>query len=223
MFIKCLHGLKNIILGLLLFSGLKLSAYTIKLAFEDSYPHQNLEYKEVFENISLLETEDFSKKEILSYKQKLKLYSIIYMKEAKKRDVIVNNPLWIYKFSMKDTFHKEKLQGYCDKHNAVIFLDTDFTELDFLHELGHCDFNYHHVSDIKLINEGQSSYVMNWLTSEERYKKNRKEMLDNFFNNDNHHSTNSRAGELNHLLMIAQIKTYKLIKNNPFTDYVKNK
>lgn len=143
------------------------------------------------------------------FSQRLEWASTAYMEEASKRDFYVSNPLLKYRFSMRyDGPNQKRIVGYCFKKKSTIFLTSDFHESLFFHELGHCDLNYSHISDVDVLLKGHSHKIMSWFFKEESYTFKKKEVLDHFFRKTNHTLDNTFAGTINHLKMISQYSIY---------------
>ena len=157
--------------------------------------------KEVNFPVAIVNPTPYSPEVLDKFKKKIIAHSYSYQEEANKRNIYVFMPF------VKYNFHIEKNNshlGQCRDEKSEISLTLEFDESTFFHELGHCDFNYAHRSSEKITEEGYSPYIMSWGFKEELLFDNRKVVLDDFFNKNNHKEIYSTAGLDEHNKMHLQ-------------------
>lgn len=105
--------------------------------------------------------------------------------------------------------------GMCFSNARIIFLKPNFSESTFFHELGHCHLGYSHKADSRVAYSGKSRYLMNWKFDHKYYGMKAKEVFDQFFKIQDHHSLISKKGHEEHAQMEKFIEEYssKLEKN----------
>jgi hypothetical protein len=160
--------------------------------------------------------------ELLKFKNKVRLYSIMFHDEAKKRGINIEYPHKKFKFEILDW--KENLLGY-------VFLDTvhlkkDFSKSTFFHEMGHAEFNYAHDfshKDNNLENGTEDFYpasIMVWNPNQKianRIDLSWDYYLDHFFNKNNFKQLNTVDGFLEDLKMHRRNALF-LFVDNPNTE-----
>ena len=172
---------------------------------EDSTPFKDYTYINHYK-LTIINTEGFSEAEKLLFENQIISYADEYVREANARGIFMLNPIYRYKFSMKEVdLEKNKFIGHCNKDDNIIFLKPGFHIATFIHELGHCDFGYSHVSDNKFLIKNYSAKIMHWRFKNELYYQHKKEILDHFFDEAKHHDLYSHSGDFFHSLMEIEI------------------
>ena len=179
-----------------------------KALFEDSTPQTDLLSRN-HSTLKMINTHKLNKQNINFARAKIELYSRRYIYEAKIRGINIVNPIFRYKFSFYEKDLGHRIVGYCSKDNNTIYLRKDFNFVDFLHELGHCDFGYSHLMDNSLIKGKHSKFIMNWRFDDklngDLLSGKHAHLLDYFFNESYHHRIHSYTGSIHHHIMEAQV------------------
>ena len=148
-----------------------------------------------------------SEKKLEEWGSRILKYRVHLQKEIKTRGLSHNlNKLTFDLFKYMDNAAK------CDHENQIIYLGINFTEAQFIHEIGHClkSLNYAHYFSYE---ENNSHYIMSYTFDNTLLEKNRKQVLDLFFNTNLHHKLDSKEGMLSHKRMILE-KDFNLRTKN---------
>lgn len=174
----------------------------------------------VFEEFFPVPFRHIEKKVMDKFKADIKLRSEQYVAEARERNIYLQNPTdkYIFSFHYYGNEAIPNMIGHCNREANLIYLEENFQEQTFYHELGHCDFDYSHKEDERLVDIGYSPYVMSYNFNYDRYGLSGKEVLDVFFDFDQHTYLDTREGKKSHLKMNAQIREFKRKRRA----YVKN-
>ena len=145
------------------------------------------------------------------WKQRIEIYKKRLEEDIKSRNLTHNLN------SLKFEVLKHIDQGAkCDYEKQTIKLGIDFTESNFIHEIGHClnTLNYSHYFSY---DKDNTEYIMSYAFNDKYLKSNRKRIMDIFFNTKSHHKLDSKLGHISHKRMILErdfhIKTKELSFN----------
>lgn len=157
------------------------------------------------------------KEEYNTYVKRIITLSNQYQKESIRYLRNRPNPMHMYIFTHIPPYTPENgqiLSGYCDQEKKLIYLNPNFNEFTFYHELGHCDLGYAHKEDTIVTKKGFSKYIMNWKFNAHEYGLSRQESLSQFFNPHDHVSLNSPEGQKAHHAMTSQIESFENKQKN---------
>lgn len=187
-------------------------------AFDFFNVHQNynyhiLNFEHPFQVVILqkIPYAPYEKETIKDFQNKVIKFSILYKREATKRNIKTELPFnkFIFQIGFNGIPNSEYYKGYCDSLNNLISLEPNFSIKTFFHELGHCDLGYSHKEDENVSKVGASKYLMNWKYDPDYYDLTVNEVLDQFFDYTQHNPLDSYSGNNEHALMISQIKSYE--------------
>jgi hypothetical protein len=161
-----------------------------------------------------------------SFNNKVAEYSNIVELEARKRGISISDLSDKYSFVMMGVDVNSDVVGRCLLEKKVISLEENFSFETFLHEVGHCEFNYSHVeTDLNSFKENHfHNNIMDYSNKDsypsEYYTVKNPHLLDTFFNVEiypqlyNSKKELTEEGVFSHLNMVISNKLDKYINSD---------